>query len=42
MGAGDSYIAGFTYGIMQGFEIPKCQELGAKTSAGVITKFEPY
>ncbi len=42
VGAGDSYIAGFTYGIMQGFEIPKCQELGAKTSAGVITKFEPY
>lgn len=42
VGAGDSYIAGFTYGIMQGWDIPACQELGAKTSAQVITKFEPY
>lgn len=42
VGAGDSYIAGFTYGIMQGWDIPRCQELGAKTSAQVITKFEPY
>lgn len=42
VGAGDSYIAGFTYGIMQGWEIPKCQELGAKTSAKAIAKFEPY
>ncbi|MGI6069295.1 MAG: fructoselysine 6-kinase [Blautia sp.] len=42
VGAGDSYIAGFTYGIMMGWEIPKCMELGAQTSARVITKFEPY
>lgn len=42
VGAGDSYIAGFTYGIMMGWDIPRCQELGAKTSAQVITKFEPY
>lgn len=42
VGAGDSYIAGFTYGIMQGWDIPECQELGAKISAQVITKFEPY
>lgn len=42
VGAGDSYIAGFTYGIMNGWEIPKCQEFGAKISSEVITKFEPY
>lgn len=42
VGAGDSYIAGFTYGIMMGWDIPRCMELGAKTSARVITKFEPY
>lgn len=42
VGAGDSYIAGFTYGIMMGWDIPRCMELGAQTSAKVITKFEPY
>lgn len=42
VGAGDSYIAGFTYGIMQGWDISRCQKLGAETSARVITKFEPY
>ncbi len=42
VGAGDSYIAGFTYGILQGLDIPSCQKLGAETSARVITKFEPY
>ncbi|MDD3402011.1 MAG: fructoselysine 6-kinase [Hespellia sp.] len=42
VGAGDSYIAGFTFGIINGLEISKCQELGAKLSAKVITRFEPY
>lgn len=42
VGAGDSYIAGFTYGIMMGWEIPKCMELGARISSQVVTKFEPY
>ncbi|MBS6374495.1 MAG: fructoselysine 6-kinase [Erysipelotrichaceae bacterium] len=42
VGAGDSYIAGFTYGIMMGWDIPACMKNGAHTSAGVITKFEPY
>ncbi len=42
VGAGDSYIAGFTYGLMQGWDVEKCQELGAKTSAAVVEKFEPY
>ena len=42
VGAGDSYIAGFAYGIMNGLDIPQCQELGAKLSSQIITKFEPY
>lgn len=42
VGAGDSYIAGFTYGIINGWEIEKCQELGAKISAEIVSKFEPY
>ena len=42
VGAGDAYIAGFTYGIMRGWDIPSCQKMGAKTSAKAISKFEPY
>ncbi|MDD3138977.1 MAG: fructoselysine 6-kinase [Lachnospiraceae bacterium] len=42
VGAGDAFIAGFTYGIMYGWTIPECQELGAKTSSKAISKFEPY
>ena len=42
VGAGDSYIAGFTYGVIQGWPIPDCQQFGAKLSASVVTKFEPY
>lgn len=42
VGAGDSYIAGFTYGIMNGWDIPACMKKGAEVSAGVVAKFEPY
>lgn len=42
VGAGDSYIAGFTYGILAGEDIPSCQRRGAELSSKVITKFEPY
>ncbi|WMJ89489.1 fructoselysine 6-kinase [Anaerocolumna sp. MB42-C2] len=42
VGAGDSYIAGFTYGIIMGWDIPACMEFGAQTSAEVVTKFKPY
>lgn len=36
MGAGDSYIAGFSQAIMQGKSVPECMENGAKTSAVTI------
>lgn len=42
VGAGDSFMAGFMYGIMTGLEISKCQELGAKIAAGVIETFGPW
>lgn len=42
VGAGDSYIAGFTYGILKGWDIPSCMKKGAEISAGVVGKFEPY
>lgn len=42
VGAGDSFIAGFMYGIMQGWDIPACLESGAKTSAEIVQLFNPY
>lgn len=42
VGAGDSYIAGFTYGLVNGWDIPACQRRGAELASQVITKFEPY
>lgn len=42
VGAGDSYIAGFTYGLMQGWDIPACQRKGAELSSEVIATFKPY
>lgn len=42
VGAGDSYIAGFTYGVIQGWNISDCMKKGSEISAKVITQFEPY
>lgn len=42
VGAGDSYMAGFMYGIMSGKEIPECQKLGAGIAARVVGIFDPW
>jgi fructoselysine 6-kinase len=42
VGAGDSYIAGFTYGLLNGWDIPACMRKGSEVSSQVIQKFEPY
>lgn len=42
IGAGDSYMAGFMYGILRGWEIPKCQEQGARVAAKVVSVFGPW
>lgn len=42
VGAGDSFCAGFMYGVMNGRSIPESLRIGAETAAEVITKFEPY
>jgi len=42
VGAGDAYIAGFTDGVINGYDIQMCMETGARLSAEVISKFEPY
>lgn len=42
VGAGDSFIAGFTYGLLAGEDIDACMARGAALSSQVISKFEPY
>lgn len=37
MGAGDSYIAGFMYGVLNKKSLVECMEFGAKTAAETIT-----
>ncbi len=42
VGAGDSFIAGFLYGILNKLSIPECLQKGAEVSASVIQVFEPW
>lgn len=42
VGAGDSYIAGFLYGILSGDDIQTCMERGAKLASRVVGVFEPW
>ncbi len=42
VGAGDSYIAGFTHGVMLGHDVDACMREGAELSSRVIGRFEPY
>lgn len=42
VGAGDSYISGFLYGILNNLTIKECMEIGARVSAEVIQVFEPW
>ena len=42
VGAGDSYISGFLYGVLMGEPVKKCMETGARVSSEVIQVFEPW
>lgn len=42
VGAGDSFIAGFMYGIAMGKTMKECLGFGAKTASKVISKFNPW
>lgn len=42
VGAGDSYIAAFTYGISLGKDIPACMHLGKEQATRIIQQFKPY
>lgn len=42
IGAGDSYMAGFMNGILNGLSIPECQKQGAEIAAKVVSVFGPW
>ena len=42
VGAGDSFIAGFLYGILTNQDIPECLQIGAKVASSVVEVFEPW
>ena len=42
VGAGDSFISGFLYGILQGWPVAECLSKGAEVSAQVVQVFEPW
>ena len=42
VGAGDSYIAGFLYGSLNGEPLEKCMSRGARLAALVVGVFEPW
>lgn len=42
VGAGDSFIAGFVYGLMQGLDVPKCLKIGTDLSSEIVQLFNPY
>ena len=42
VGAGDSFMAGFTYGVCRDWPVEQCLARGAETAARIIARFEPY
>jgi len=42
VGAGDSYIAAFTYGLSLGEDIPACMARGRERATKIIQQFNPY
>lgn len=42
VGAGDSFIAGFLYGILKGLPVVECLKKGAAVAATVVGVFEPW
>lgn len=42
VGAGDSFIAGFIFGILSGYCVRDCQIKGAQIAATVVSVFEPW
>ena len=42
VGAGDSFIAGFLFGVLLGLPVRDCLAKGAEVAAGVVQVFEPW
>lgn len=42
VGAGDSYVAGFTKGLCEGRSLEECMYMGKTTATGIIQMFDPY
>jgi len=42
VGAGDSFIAGFLYGILHAWSTDKCLQKGSEVAASVVQVFEPW
>lgn len=42
VGAGDSFIAGFLFGVLRGLSVAECLAIGAKTASAVVQVFEPW
>jgi len=42
VGAGDSFISGFLYGVLNGWGVEECLRKGAQVSAQVVQVFEPW
>ena len=42
VGAGDGFIAGFLYGILNGYDILKCLRTGARVASSIVEVFEPW
>ena len=42
VGAGDSFIAGFLYGILNKYDILECLKIGARIASSVVEVFEPW
>ena len=42
VGAGDSFISGFLYGVLNGWPVKDCLSKGAEVSAQVVQVFEPW
>lgn len=42
VGAGDSYIAAFTYGVSLGESIPECMHRGKIRATEIVQRFNPY
>ena len=42
VGAGDSFIAGFLYGILNDRTVEECLQKGAQVASSVVEVFEPW